>query len=216
MGEFEKTAYNRVKRIPQRGKYDREAVYEVLDSHFMCHASYIFEDTAISIPTAYGRMEDTIYLHGAVKNRMLDSILAATKASLTITHLDGLVLARSVFHHSMNYRSAVVFGTPRLVDDPEEKMHALECITENIIAGRWDEARIPNEKEFKATKVVALDITEASAKIRIGPPKDEEEDYAMDVWAGVLPISHSIGEPISDPDGKPEIEASDVVRNFEL
>ena len=215
MSEFEKTALNKVVRGPKRATYSREDIYQIVDSHFLCHLAYVFEQTPIVIPTAYGRKGDTLYLHGATKNRMLNSLLENEKVSLTITHMDGIVLARSVFHHSFNYRSAVIFGKPRLVTDFDERMEALEIITENIIPGRWNEAREPNEKEMKATAVIALDITEASAKIRTGGPSDEPEDYDLEVWAGVVPLKLVAEEPITDPDATKKLDVSASADTFE-
>ncbi len=214
MAEFQKTAFNKINRSPNRATYNKDEVYEILDSHFICHASYVYQGTAISIPTGYGRHGDTIYLHGALKNRMLLSLLDADKVSLSVTHLDGLVMARSVFHHSFNYRSAIVFGKARLIEDREEKNEALKVITENIIPGRWDEARQPNDNELKITAVVAIDIEEASAKIRTGPPSDDAEDYDLDIWAGVLPLQVIPGKPVSDEALKKPLPISNSALDF--
>ena len=214
MAEFNQTALNKVKRGSNRAIYNKDQVYDILDSHFICHVCYIYEGSAICIPTGYGRQGDVILLHGAFKNRMLLSLLESEKVSLTVTHLDGFVLARSVFNHSFNYRSAVVFGKARLIEDPEEKNDALRTITENIIPGRWEEARLPNEKELKITTVIAIGIDEASAKVRTGPPIDHEEDYNLDIWAGVLPLQTVPGKPISDEALKRELPIADSAMNY--
>jgi len=214
MNYYDKSAINKVVRSPARGQYDHETVHKILDSQFLCHVAYEFEGTPIAIPTAYGRKGQLIYLHGAKSNRMLGGIVNAQSASLTVTALDGIVLARSVFHHSFNYRSVVVFGKVREVTDPAEAFEALAIITENIVAGRWDEARLPNEKELKTTLILALEITSASAKIRTGDPKDDEADYDLPIWAGVLPIHTSYGEPINDAALKGKYDFPDSIKNL--
>jgi len=198
--EFEKKAVNKVIRGSKRSEYDREKIYSIVDSHMICHVAYNFENTPITIPTGYGRKEDTVYIHGSLKNRMMGAIMENESVSITITHLDGLVLARSVFHHSVNYRSAVLFGKPRLVDDASEKMMALELITENFLEGRWSEARRPNEKEFDSTLVIAVEVEDASAKIRAEGVNDEKEDLGLDIWAGVVPLDVVANNPIEEKD----------------
>ena len=198
MENYPKEKKNKLVRSPARGQYSHVAVHEILDSHYLCHVAYVYEGTPICIPTAYGRKGETIYLHGARSNRMLNGLLTAEMASMTVTHLDGIVMARSVFHHSFNYRSAVVFGKIREVADLEEVNEALEIITEQILPGRWDEARVPTENELKSTLVIALEITTASAKIRSGDPKDEAADYKLPIWAGVLPLEVHKGVPVPD------------------
>ena len=200
MSDFEKKSLNKVVRDPKRATYDKQKIYQILDDHFLCHMAYVFEGIPIVIPTAYGRKKDTLYVHGAAKNRMIQSMLSNDKVSVTVTHTDGIVMARSVFHHSFNYRSAVLFGKPRLVTDENERLEALETITENIVKGRWNEARKPNAKELKATIVLAIEVTDASAKTRTGPPVDEPEDYGLDVWAGIVPVDQKFGEPVPDPE----------------
>ena len=214
MSEFEKTALNKVVRGPNRATYDEATIFEIVDSHFLCHVAYVFDNTPIVIPTAYGRKGNTFYLHGSTKNHMINTLLNNERVSLTITHMDGIVLARSVFHHSFNYRSAVIFGKPRLVTEWDEKMEALELITENIIKGRWDEARIPNEKEMKGTGVIAIEMTDASAKIRAEGANDEKADMDLDVWAGVLPLQVTVGEPLRNDDCKPELGTPQSILNF--
>lgn len=214
--DFKRTPTNKVVRSPKRGHYDRKTLFEILDAHFLCHASYIFQNTALTIPTAYGRKGNTVFLHGAKKNRSLTSMLEAENVSVTVTHIDGLVLARSVFHHSMNYRSAVIFGKARVLTDDQEKMEALEIITENIVPGRWNEARLPNEKEMKATIVIAIDIEEASSKIRVGDPSDEPEDYSLNVWAGVIPLELNEKKFVPDPAMDESIDIPDSVLKYKF
>ncbi len=216
MSTYEKTHMNQVKRGPKRATYDKKEIYEIVDSHMICHVGYVYEGTPITIPTGYGRIDDTLYLHGSLKNRMLLGIAELAQASVTITHLDGLVLARSVFHHSVNYRSAVIFGKPRVVSEREEKMKALEVITENFITGRWEEARQPNEKEFEATLVIAIPIESASAKVRAEGVNDEKADLDLDIWAGVVPLEMVAGKPISEPDLKEGVTVPNSVQNFSL
>lgn len=193
-----KSERTRVVRLPKRGAYDRGTVNEILDEAFICHVGFVADGQPYVIPTAYGRIDDTLYIHGSSASRMLRELSTGIDLCLTVTLVDGLVLARSAFHHSINYRSVVVLGKATLVTDPEEKERALEAITEHIVHGRWPDIRWPNEIELKATSVLRLPITEASAKVRTGPPVDDEEDYAMNVWAGVLPMSTVFGPPIAD------------------
>lgn len=199
MPKYEPTKHSKVKRGSNRADYDKTAVFKILDDHFMCHVPYVFEGTPITIPMAYARSGETIYLHGATGNRMLKSIASLDKMSITVTHLDGLVLARSAFHHSVNYRSAVVFGTPRIVIEEEEKKRAFEMLLEHMAEGRSREVRETSANELKITKVLALDITEASAKVRSGEPVDDEEDYKLELWAGIVPIKHLYEKEITDP-----------------
>ncbi len=199
MSNYNPSKLSKVKRGSKRASYDKATVFNILDSHFICHVPYVFDETPITIPMAYARSGETIYLHGATGNRMLQSIADLKKMSLTITHLDGLVLARSAFHHSVNYRSVVVFGTPRIVTEEEEKRNAFEMLLEQMAKGRSKEVRPTNEKELKITKVLALDITEASAKVRTGPPVDDEDDYNLELWAGVVPIKHWYEKEVADP-----------------
>lgn len=198
MSNYPKSSRNTVKRSPKRGHYDKETVHRILDAGYICHIGFTIGNQPYVIPNAYGREGDTIYLHGAVGNRMLNQLEKGIPVCVTVTHIDGIVLARSAMHHSFNYRSAVLFGTARLVPD-DQKEHALFIITEQILKGRWDEVRNPNEQELKATKVLAMEIEEASAKIRTGPPKDDEADYDLPVWAGVLPLQTVAGKAVPDP-----------------
>lgn len=196
--DYEKTEQNSVRRIPERGHYDQQTIFEILDDGFLCHVSFVIDGKPFQIPTLYGREDDAIYLHGSPASRMLRHLRTGAPACLSVTHVDGLVLARSALHHSMNYRSAVVFGTAVQVAD-EDKEHGLFVISENVLRGRWNEARPPSEKELRMTSVLKLTIESASAKIRDEPPHDEDEDYALPHWAGVVPIRPTFGAPIDDP-----------------
>ena len=188
----------RVVREPQRAVYDREAVYRILDEAFTCHVGFVLDGQPFVIPTSYGRVGDTLYIHGSAASRMLRNLDQGIPVCVTVTLLDGLVLARSIFNHSMNYRSVVILGTAQVVQDPEEKLAALRSLSEHILPGRWAESRQPNEKELKATFVLRLPINEFSAKVRQGPPLDEEEDYAFRTWAGVVPLRITAQTPIAD------------------
>src|SRR5579864_5388206 len=182
------TARTRVVREAQRGAYDRDTVYRILDEGFLCHVGFVADGQPFVIPTSYGRKNASLYIHGSAASRMLRQMRDGVPVCVTVTLLDGLVLARSVFNHSMNYRSVVILGKATLVDNPEEKLAALRALSEHIIPGRWDDARQPNEQELKATSVLRVPIEEFSAKVRVGPPIDDEEDYAFPTWAGVLPL----------------------------
>lgn len=194
---YSRTPRNTVKRVPKRGHYDQETIFSILDAGFLAHVGISVDGQPFVIPTAYGRKGDTIYLHGATTSRLIQQGQSGIRMCITVTHLDGIVLARSAFHHSMNYRSAVLFGMATLVPD-EKKEEALLVISEQILKGRWGESRLPNSKELKATSVLAFQIEEASAKIREGGPGDEPEDYALPIWAGVLPIQQGYGDPVPD------------------
>lgn len=195
----------RVKRLPNRGKYDFESVCEILDQNFICHVAFVVDHEPVVIPTAYGRKGKYIYLHGSSKSRMMIHLASGNSCSIAVTQLDGLVLARSVFHHSMNYQSVVIFGKGELVESKTDKIEALKVITDQILKGRWDEARLPNKTELKATKVIKISLDEASAKIRTGPPGDEPEDYDLDIWAGVLPLKTTFQDPVADPEMNKEL-----------
>jgi nitroimidazol reductase NimA-like FMN-containing flavoprotein (pyridoxamine 5'-phosphate oxidase superfamily) len=191
-----------VRRLAARGVYDREAVYAILDEALICHLGFVVTDEngvqPFVIPTIHARIDDTLYFHGSAASRMLRSLRDGVDACVTVTLLDGLVLARSAFHHSMNYRSVVVLGKGREVVDREEKLRALDAIVDHVVAGRSSIVRPPNEIEIKQTLVIALPLAEASAKVRTGPPIDEAADYALNVWAGVIPMALVKGEPIRD------------------
>jgi nitroimidazol reductase NimA-like FMN-containing flavoprotein (pyridoxamine 5'-phosphate oxidase superfamily) len=196
---FEKTPRNNVRRMPERGDYDTETIYAIVDEAKICHVGFAIDNQPFVIPTIHARYEDKLYLHGAKASRLLKHIAAGNPICVTITLLDGLVLARSVFHHSMNYRSVVLFGTGKIVEDDEAKMCALEVLTNHVVDGRWDDARKPTPKELNATTVVEMSLESASAKVRVGPPGDEDEDYALPVWAGVLPLRQQAMDVIQDP-----------------
>ena len=192
------TPQTRVVREAHRGVYDRETVYRILDEGFLCHVGFVADGQPFVIPTSYGRKDATLYIHGSAASRMLRQLKGGVPVCVTVTLLDGLVLARSVFNHSMNYRSVVVLGKATLVDDAEEKLVALRNISEHILPGRWADARQPNQSELKQTSVLRLPIEEFSAKIRVGPPIDDEEDYSFPTWAGVVPLEMIAGTPIDD------------------
>jgi uncharacterized protein len=192
------TQRTRVVREPHRGAYDRATIDAILDEGFVCHLGFSVEGQPYVIPTMFARVGDAVYFHGSAASRMLRNLGTGIPVCLTVTLADGLVLARSVFNHSMNYRSVVALGTAVLVDDAIEKLAALHAFTERILPGRWSEARQPSEKELKATSILRLPLTEASAKMRVGPPEDDAEDYALRVWAGVIPLQLAAGAPIRD------------------
>ena len=198
MTDFTRTDRNRIKRLPTRGHYDRETIHRILDEALICHVGFVERRQPYVIPINFARVDDRIVLHGAKASRLLKHIEAGHPICVEVTIVDGLVLARSVFHHSLNYRSVVVFGRGRLIEDQQEKLAALQAVTEHLIPGRWQEARLPNHKELNATSVVSINIDEASAKIRMGPPVDEDDDYALPVWAGILPLQEMPLTPIRD------------------
>jgi uncharacterized protein len=198
MSEFTPTERTQVKRLPKRGKYDSETVYKILDEAFVCHVGFAVDGQPYVIPTNFGRVGDVLYLHGSAASRMLRTLSEGIPVCVTVTLVDGLVLARSAFHHSVNYRSVVILGTAKLVEDPTEKMEALRLFTEHIMKGRWDEIRWPTEQEMKGTTVLALPLEEVSAKVRAGGPVDDEDDYSLAVWAGVLPLTTTTNAPVPD------------------
>jgi nitroimidazol reductase NimA-like FMN-containing flavoprotein (pyridoxamine 5'-phosphate oxidase superfamily) len=214
MTEFDQTPRNRVRRLPERASYDRETIYPILEEALICHAGFEEGGQPFVIPTLFARDGDTLYLHGAKASRLLKHIQAGNPVCISVTLLDGLVLARSVFHHSINYRSAVLFGRGRLLETDAEKLHALEAITEHIARGRWSDARPPNRKELNATSVAAIEIESASAKVRGGPPKDDAEDYTLPVWAGILPLELRALSPQNDPGAITPQEAPDYIQNY--
>jgi nitroimidazol reductase NimA-like FMN-containing flavoprotein (pyridoxamine 5'-phosphate oxidase superfamily) len=199
MTSFPQTQRTTVRRLPKRGVYDRQVVYGILDEGFVCHVGFAVEGQPFVIPTGYARVDDQLFIHGSQVSRMLRTLSAGIDVCVAVTLVDGLVLARSAFHHSINYRSVVVFGNATLVDDRATKLAALFAFSEHVIRGRWNDVRAPTEQELRATTVLSLPLAEASAKVRSGPPIDDDEDYALDVWAGVLPLTISAGAPIKDP-----------------
>lgn len=208
------TTRTRVVRESDRAVYDREPVYRILDEGFLCHVGFAVDGQPFVIPTSYGRKEASLYIHGSAASRMLRQMKEGVAVCITVTLLDGLVLARSVFNHSMNYRSVVILGTATLVDDPEEKLAALRILSEHILPGRWDDSRQPNERELKATSVLRVPIEEFSAKVRQGPPLDDEPDYSFPTWAGVVPLEVKIGMPIDDERLLPGKEVPEYVRKY--
>jgi nitroimidazol reductase NimA-like FMN-containing flavoprotein (pyridoxamine 5'-phosphate oxidase superfamily) len=208
------TARTRVVREPDRAVYDRAAAYQILDEGFICHVGFVVDGQPFVIPTGYGRAGDNLYIHGSAASRMLRRIDQGVPVCVTVTLLDGLVLARSIFNHSMNYRSVVVLGTAVAVEDPKERLEALRSLSEHIVPGRWAESRQPNEREIKATLVMRLPITEFSAKVRQGPPIDDEDDYGFPTWAGVIPLEMVAGTPINDPRLDPKTPAPGYARGY--
>jgi nitroimidazol reductase NimA-like FMN-containing flavoprotein (pyridoxamine 5'-phosphate oxidase superfamily) len=193
------TSRTQVRRLPERGAYDPAVIRAILDAAFLCHVGFVHDGSPVVIPTGFGRRGDDLYIHGSAASRMLRTLRDGLDLCCTVTLLDGIVLARSVFHHSMNYRSVVVFGRATAVEDEVEKLAALATITNHIVPGRWEAARPPTPQELKATTVLKLPLTEASAKVRTGPPKDEPEDYALPIWAGVIPARLAFASPVPDP-----------------
>ena len=192
------TDRTRLRRRPGRGVFDRAEIYRILDDGFVCHVAFVADGQPFAMPTGYARVGDALFLHGAAASRMVQSLAAGLDVCVTVTLVDGLVLARSAFHHSINYRSVVVLGRARLVEDPAEKTTALRAFTNHIVPGRWDELRPITDKELAGTSVLALPIEEASAKVRTGPPIDDEDDLAWPVWAGVVPVALNYGTPTAD------------------
>ncbi|MCI0659766.1 MAG: pyridoxamine 5'-phosphate oxidase family protein [Acidobacteria bacterium] len=214
MTSFKPTTRTKLKRLAERGEYDREIVYRILDEAFVCHVGFVIDGEPYVVPTGYGRVGDRLYIHGSAASRMLRSLAGGISLCVTITLVDGLVLARSAFHHSVNYRSVIIFGTAAIVSDPREKMAALETFTDHIIPGRWSEVRAPNDQELKATTVLVLKLEEVSAKIRSGPPKDDLEDQEIPVWAGELPLRVEAMAPVDDPNLRAGITAPSYVVNY--
>jgi nitroimidazol reductase NimA-like FMN-containing flavoprotein (pyridoxamine 5'-phosphate oxidase superfamily) len=205
---------NEVRRVAKRGHYDRKTVHEILDAARHCHLGFTVDGQPFVIPTLFGREGDKLYVHGAVQSRMLVHLEQAPQACLTVTHIDGLVLARSAFHHSMNYRSAVVFGKLKKIEADSAKNHALKIISDHLLPGRWEECREPSANELKATTVLEMEIEQASAKIREGGPVDAPADYKLPIWAGVLPYHITLGEPVADEQLSPEIPLCESVKRY--
>jgi len=214
IAEIKQTEKTRLRRIPKRGAFDRSTIYGILDEAFICHVGFAVDGQPYVIPTGYARVGDNLLIHGSSASRMLRSLAAEIDVCVTVTLIDGLVLARSAFHHSMNYRSVVILGKGSVVKDEKEKIDALRAFTEHIVPGRWDEVRWPTELELKATTVLRLPIEEASAKIRTGDPVDDDEDYELDVWAGVIPLFSSVGRPIDDTRSNRKIEVPKYVSDY--
>ena len=200
MSAFTPTHRTQVRRLPKRAAYDKAQIHAILDEALICHVGFVVDGQPYVIPTGFVRSGDQLYVHGSAASRMLRGLAAGIDVCVTVTLIDGLVLARSAFHHSINYRSVVVLGKARLVEDVEEKRGALREFTDHVVPGRWAEVREPTEQELKATSVLALPLDEVSAKVRSGDPVDDDEDYALPIWAGVVPLSTTAGVPI--PDGR--------------
>lgn len=215
MDNYTPTSRTKVRRLPKRASYDKLAVHAILDEGFICHVGFAVEAQPYVIPTIYARADDTIYVHGSAVSRMLRTLTQQVPVCITVTLLDALVLARSAFHHSLNYRSVVMLGNARLVDGGEEKMRALHLITNHVAPRRWEEVRSPNALELKQSSVLALALDEVSAKIRSGPPVDDDEDYALPVWAGLVPVQTRLSAPVDDGRvlaGVPEIDLARFTR----
>jgi len=202
---FPATERTRVTREANRAVYDREAIYKILDEAFVCHVGFSLEGQPYVIPTMFARVSDHLYFHGSAASRMLRGLSSGLPVCITVTLIDGLVLARSVFNHSMNYRSVVALGKAELIDEPAEKLRALQAFTQKLIPGRWKDARQPNEKELKATSILKLPLTEVSAKVRAGGVEDDAEDYAFPVWAGIIPLRLVADAPERDQRCDPAI-----------
>ncbi len=215
MNEYiEQTTRTKLKRLPKRGHFDRETVYRILDEAFVCHVGFCLDNQPFVIPTSFARIDDRLVIHGSAASRMMRNLSAEIDVCVTVTLVDGLVLARSAFHHSMNYRSVVVFGKAKIVTDEKEKYEALKAFTGHIVPDRWPEIRPPSKNELKGTTVLSLPLAEASAKIRTGGPVDDDEDYELDVWAGVLPLNLATGAPVPDERLKDGIEIPGNVLNY--
>jgi uncharacterized protein len=212
MSTFIPTQRTKVRRLSKRAVYDKERVHEILDEGFLCHVGFTQDGQPYVIPTLYARSGDMLYFHGSGASRMLETLAEGVDVCVTVTLVDAYVLARSAFHHSMNYRSVTVLGRARLVAAHEEKMAALRVITDHIVPRRWDEVRGPNALELKQTVVLALALEEVSAKVRVGPPVDDEEDYLTPVWAGVVPVHTQLGEPVADGRVLPGVQTVELSR----
>lgn len=208
------TRRTQIKRLPSRGHYERELIYQILDEGLVCHISFAVDGQPFVIPTTYARVGDRLYIHGSPASRLLRSLLGGIEVCVSVTLLDGLVLARTAFHHSMNYRSVVIFATATAVHDEQRKLEALQAFTEQVVPGRWDEVRQPNRQELQATLVLSLPLEEASVKVRTGPPNDEGEDLSLPVWAGVVPLKLKAGTPIAAPGLQAQLAVPSSVSNY--
>jgi uncharacterized protein len=210
------TERTRLKRLPQRGSYDRETVYRIIDNALVCHVGFVHNDAPFVIPTLHVRIGAQLYVHGSAASRMLRTAAGGVPLCVTVTHVDGLVLARSAFHHSINYRSVVILGVAQEVTDPEAKLRVMRALVEHVVPGRWQDARPPQPKELAATSVLVLPIIEVSAKIRPGGPGDDAEDYALPIWAGVIPLKMVTGAPVADERLMDGVEVPEYVANYLL
>jgi nitroimidazol reductase NimA-like FMN-containing flavoprotein (pyridoxamine 5'-phosphate oxidase superfamily) len=211
---FEKTKQNTVQRVPKRAVYDRETVHRLFDQAWFCHVGFVGEFGPTNIPMFHARIDNQIIFHGATTSRLMTGLASGAPICLSVAMVDGLVLARSLFHHSLNYRSAVAFGHGRAIIDEETRWKAFQAIADKVMPGRWEDARRPNDMESKATLICAVQIESASAKIRTGGPNDDDEDHELDVWAGVIPIQEQLLSPVVDPVSKREIPAPVYLETF--
>jgi nitroimidazol reductase NimA-like FMN-containing flavoprotein (pyridoxamine 5'-phosphate oxidase superfamily) len=214
MNEFKPTERTKVRRLPDRGKYDSESVYGILDEAFICHVGFVVEGQPYVIPTGFARVNDTLYIHGSAASRMLRTLADGVQVCVTVTLVDGIVMARSGFHSSMNYRSVVILGRATQVEGRDEKLAALVAFSEQVMPGRWKDLRETTDAELKGTLVLTLPLKEVSAKVRTGSPKDDEVDYALPLWAGVVPLKLTAGNPINDPRLPQGIEPPGYARNY--
>ena len=214
MNEFTPTERIKVRRLPDRGRYDSESVYGILDEAFICHVGFVVDGQPYVIPTGFARVNDTLYIHGSAASRMLRTLADGVQVCVTVTLVDGIVMARSGFHSSMNYRSVVILGRATQVEERNEKLAALAAFSEQVMPGRWKNLRETTDAELKGTLVLRLPLEEVSAKVRTGPPKDDEEDYALRLWAGVVPLKLTAGNPIDDPRLPKGIEPPDYARDY--
>lgn len=214
MSKFTPTERTKVRRLPDRGKYDAESVYGILDEAFICHVGFVVDGQPYVIPTGFARVNDTLYIHGSAASRMLRTLADGVQVCVTVTLVDGIVMARSGFHSSMNYRSVVILGRAMPVEGRDEKLAALAAFSEQVMPGRWKDLRDTTDAELKGTLVLSLPLKEVSAKVRTGPPKDDEEDYALPLWAGVVPLKLTAGNPIDDPRLPKGIEPPGYARNY--
>jgi nitroimidazol reductase NimA-like FMN-containing flavoprotein (pyridoxamine 5'-phosphate oxidase superfamily) len=214
MSQFTPTERTQVRRLPDRGKYDSESVYGILDEAFICHVGFVVDGQPFVIPTGFARVDDTLYIHGSAASRMLRTLAGGVQVCVTVTLVDGIVMARSGFHSSMNYRSAVILGRAMPVEARDEKLAALRAFSERVMPGRWKDLRDTTDAELKGTLVLALPLKEVSAKVRTGPPKDDEADYALPLWAGVVPLKLTAGAPIADPRLPQGVEPPEYARSY--
>jgi nitroimidazol reductase NimA-like FMN-containing flavoprotein (pyridoxamine 5'-phosphate oxidase superfamily) len=213
---FRPTARTRVKRLHERGHYDRKTVYEILDAGLVCHVGYVIDGQPYVTATAYWREGARVYWHGSSASKMLRHLKGGVEVCFTVSLLDGLVLARSGFHSSINYRSVMALGRARLVADRDEKLAALTAFSDRLTPGRWEELKPPSEQELKATTVISLELDEVAAKVRTGPPNDDEADLALPVWAGVVPVGTALGQPVADPLLSPDVPAPDYLARISI
>ena len=214
MNEFTPTERTKVRRLPDRGKYDSESVYGILDEAFICHVGFVVESQPYVIPTGFARVGDTLYIHGSAASRMLRTLADGVQICVTVTLIDGIVMARSGFHSSMNYRSVVILGRATQVEGRDEKLAAMAAFSEQVMPGRWKDLRETTDAELKGTLVLSLPLKEVSAKVRSGPPKDDEVDYALPLWAGIVPLKLTAGNPVNDPRLPTGIDPPGYARNY--